>query len=94
MAKTPVPTTVIMDGGGNDVISVRSDCEAFNGNCVRQIDEAVSIGKELLDTLHDAGALVWFRCCLSGGGFGGQQNAIDLIFLTSFIPFHRPTGFE
>jgi hypothetical protein len=51
-----MPTTVIMDGGGNDVISVRSDCEAFNDNCLRQVDEAVSIGKGLLEQLHKEGA--------------------------------------
>lgn len=54
-SNTNTSPQVIMDGGGNDVISVRSDCEAFNGNCVRQIDEAVAIGKDLLKTLHDAG---------------------------------------
>lgn len=46
--------------GGNDVISVRSDCEGFNANCLRQIDEAVSIGAGLLQQLHDEGACgVW-----------------------------------
>ncbi len=56
--KPPVPTTVIVDGGGNDVISVRSDCEAFNGNCARQIDEAVSIAADLLEQMHSEGACV------------------------------------
>lgn len=27
VSKTPVPDTIIMDGGGNDVISVKEDCQ-------------------------------------------------------------------
>ncbi len=53
--KTVIPTTIIMDGGGNDVFSKRSDCEAFNDACKTQIDEAVALGANLLADMHKDG---------------------------------------
>lgn len=64
-----------MDGGGNDVISKRYDCEAFNDACKRQIDEAVLIGEDLLEHMHKDGVchVIWM-------GFfyiGGLEKAVD-----------------
>lgn len=59
--KSPVPTTILMDGGGNDVISKRQDCEAFNDHCRAQITEAVHIGADLLAQMHTDGVahVIW-----------------------------------
>jgi lysophospholipase L1-like esterase len=46
--KPTVPTTVLMNGGGNDVITARNDCFAFNDGCRRQVDSAMDIAKQLL----------------------------------------------
>ncbi|TFJ84043.1 hypothetical protein NSK_005138 [Nannochloropsis salina CCMP1776] len=50
-----VPTTVVLNGGGNDVITVRDDCWAFNDKCRKQIDEAMDIAEKLLLCMHDDG---------------------------------------
>ena len=70
-----MPTTIIMDGGGNDVISKRDDCQAFNDACRAQITEAVAIGADLLEEMHKDGVkhVIWM-------GFfyvGGLNQAVD-----------------
>ena len=50
--KQPVITTLIMDGGGNDVISHRSDCTAFNNKCVQMIDHSAGIAASILADAH------------------------------------------
>ncbi len=56
-----MPTTILMDGGGNDVISKRGDCEALDDACRVQITEAVDIGATLLADMHADGVshVVW-----------------------------------
>lgn len=47
-------TTIIMDGGGNDIMSNRHDCEAWNTACQRTINASIAIATSLLDTIrHD-----------------------------------------
>ena len=50
-----VPTTIVLNGGGNDVISVRDDCWAFNDKCRLQIDSAMEIAERLILRMHDDG---------------------------------------
>lgn len=50
-----VPTTILMDGGGNDVNGVRSDCERFNDRCQATIDRLVSILDTLFQTMRKDG---------------------------------------
>ena len=50
-----VPTTIVLNGGGNDVISVRDDCWAFNDKCRLQIDSAMEIAEKLILRMHDDG---------------------------------------
>jgi lysophospholipase L1-like esterase len=45
--KVPTITTLIMDGGGNDIISHRSDCEAYNPKCVSTIDQCVDLASQI-----------------------------------------------
>jgi lysophospholipase L1-like esterase len=42
-----VPLTIIMDGGGNDVNSVRSECQQFSEACRNTIDDVVTILQQL-----------------------------------------------
>lgn len=70
-----MPTTIIMDGGGNDVMSKRQDCEVWNDACQVQITEAVDIGARLLEEMHQDGVqhVVWM-------GFfyiDGLEKAVD-----------------
>jgi len=46
---TPKITTLIMDGGGNDVISHRKDCEYFNTECLKVINNSLSIANDILN---------------------------------------------
>lgn len=45
--KVPTITTLIMDGGGNDIISHRSDCEGYNQKCVSTIDQCVDLASQI-----------------------------------------------
>ncbi|EKU22416.1 lipolytic protein g-d-s-l family [Nannochloropsis gaditana CCMP526] len=53
MSKNPPPITIVMDGGGNDVISVKDDCLSFNDRCQQQIKEATDILADLLERMHE-----------------------------------------
>jgi hypothetical protein len=55
ISKDPVPMTVIMDGGGNDVLSVLDDCLAFNNRCRQKIDKALDIAENLLKQMDKDG---------------------------------------
>ena len=44
---SPPITTLIMDGGGNDVISHRKACEAMTQECTQTIDTAITIAKDI-----------------------------------------------
>ncbi len=46
-----MPQTVVLNGGGNDVISVRNDCWAYNDKCRKQIDSAMDIASGLMDKM-------------------------------------------
>lgn len=54
--KTPVPDVVILDGGGNDVNSVRQKCLAFSQTCKDTIDDVVTKVENLLGQMRDDGA--------------------------------------
>ena len=53
--KKPNITTLIMDGGGNDVISHRGDCEQFNNACVSMINNSLSIAAGLFNSAYQDG---------------------------------------
>lgn len=42
-------TTLIMDGGGNDVVSHRKDCEAFNEACRSMLNTSLAIAGSILE---------------------------------------------
>lgn len=48
-------TTLIMDGGGNDVISHRKDCEAWNDACRQMILDSLHIASSILQEAHKDG---------------------------------------
>lgn len=48
-------TTLIMDGGGNDVISHRRDCEAWNDACRDTVDRSLGIAKGVLEKAYADG---------------------------------------
>jgi len=48
-------TTLIMDGGGNDVISHRRDCEAWNDACRQMIQHSMSIASSILQDAYQDG---------------------------------------
>lgn len=45
--KNPTINTLIMDGGGNDVIRRRNDCRYFNQECKNTIDKSLDIVEQL-----------------------------------------------
>lgn len=49
LEKQPVITTLIMDGGGNDICSHRSDCEIMNDVCRSVIDHSVVMIQEIME---------------------------------------------
>lgn len=53
--KQPNITTLIMDGGGNDVVSHRGDCEKFNKACIDMINHATGIAASILEDAHKDG---------------------------------------
>lgn len=53
--KQPNITTLIMDGGGNDVISHRNDCEQWNQACRDMVDRSMGIAASILDDAHKDG---------------------------------------
>jgi lysophospholipase L1-like esterase len=53
--KTPPIDVVVLNGGGNDVMSHRADCDAFNEACQATIREARDIAWGLLSRLASDG---------------------------------------
>lgn len=53
--KTPPIDVVILDGGGNDVMSHRNDCEAFDDACRLAIDEACDLAAHLMGQMKTDG---------------------------------------
>ena len=49
------PSVLVMDGGGNDVMSHRGDCEAWNEACVAVIDRCIVIARGILNDSSHAG---------------------------------------
>jgi hypothetical protein len=55
ITKKPNITTLIMDGGGNDVISHRYDCIQFNDKCISMIQDGLSIVSDIFHRSYDSG---------------------------------------
>lgn len=53
--KSPVITTLIMDGGGNDAKSHEDDCRQFNDACKAMIHEAATLARGVLQAAHEDG---------------------------------------
>lgn len=53
--RSPVPCTIILDGGGNDVNAVRQECMAFSGKCKETIDSVVDLVAGLVEEMRDDG---------------------------------------
>lgn len=73
--RTDDVTTIIMDGGGNDVNSQRSECERFSSGCIEMIDRIVVILQNLFDTMRRDGVHSILYC-----GFyyiPGLERAVD-----------------
>jgi hypothetical protein len=73
--KDPPITTLILDGGGNDVISHRQDCEAFNSQCTDMIDRCVIIAENLFQECHHDNVtnIIW----LGPYYVSGVEQAVD-----------------
>jgi hypothetical protein len=46
-------TTIIMDGGGNDVLGASGDCKSLNLRCRRIIERSVEVMSQTLDEMYD-----------------------------------------
>lgn len=53
--RLPIPETILMDGGGNDVNSVRTECLSFTTVCQQTVDRVVGIIKNLLSNMRGDG---------------------------------------
>jgi hypothetical protein len=51
----PVPSTVLLDGGGNDVNSVRQDCMEMTQACTETIDTVVDLVQDLMQRMNEDG---------------------------------------
>ena len=72
--------TVIMDGGGNDVLGNRGNCQnTFNDNCKKTIDDAINQMGELWNQmLADGVEKVYFLTCHYPVGWSaGFNQAVD-----------------
>lgn len=55
LVKQPNITTLIMDGGGNDVMSHKDDCVKFNQACTNMINTSLNIAKGIIDRARNDG---------------------------------------
>lgn len=55
LEKQPNISTLIMDGGGNDVISHRRDCESWNDACRETVNRSLGIAKMVLEKAYTDG---------------------------------------
>ena len=53
--REPVPSVVILDGGGNDVNAVRQDCRDMTPKCTETIDKVASMIADLVADMHADG---------------------------------------
>lgn len=51
----PVPDIILMDGGGNDINSVRSQCISFTESCQQTVNHLVDIVKNLMIQMRKDG---------------------------------------
>lgn len=72
---TIVPTTVLMDGGGNDVNGVRYDCGAYNDRCRSTIDNVLQLLHNLFQRMKADG--VKHIIYLGFYYVGGLNKAVD-----------------
>ena len=52
-----IPDTIIMNGGGNDILSRKTDCISFNKNCIKRINEITSILDLFFKKINNDGVL-------------------------------------
>lgn len=52
-----IPDTIIMNGGGNDILSRKTDCISFNKNCIKRINEITSILDLFFKRINNDGVL-------------------------------------
>lgn len=52
-----IPTTIIMNGGGNDILVKKNDCKVFNNMCIKRINETTTIIDSLLKQMNNNGVL-------------------------------------
>lgn len=72
--------TVIMDGGGNDVLGARGDCQnQLSQRCRSIIENAVNIAKDLFTMMAEDGItnVVHLGCHYPMGWSGGFDAAVD-----------------
>jgi len=53
--RDPVPETILMDGGGNDINSARSECTSFSKSCQETVDKLVNIADDLITRMRNDG---------------------------------------
>lgn len=73
--------TVVMDGGGNDILVGNRSCITTqpppeSAGCVKTVDDAMAAAKKMLAKMADEGVenvVYFFYPYLSGGGIGGDK---------------------
>ena len=55
LVKTPTMTTLVMDGGGNDVMSHKAECEQWKPGCQAMIDTCATLAGSILEKAHADG---------------------------------------
>ena len=76
--------TVIMDGGGNDVLGARGDCQnQLTPNCKRIVDNAVALAKEMFVQMKDDGVenIVHMGCHYPMNWNSGFVQAVDYSYV-------------
>jgi hypothetical protein len=53
--REPMPSVIILDGGGNDVNAVRQDCLAMTSVCKDTIDKVAAMTSNLLENMREDG---------------------------------------
>jgi len=53
--KAPIPVTVILDGGGNDINAIRQECVNMSIKCRETILDVVQVTTELMDAMIEDG---------------------------------------
>jgi lysophospholipase L1-like esterase len=81
-----IAKTVIMNGGGNDVLFNRRSCQSFNRRCINEIEDAVDQGSRLASQMADDGVehIVFVGYYYTSSFASGLDDAID--YAMSRIP--------